>query len=80
MELSDIIIFSFISASIWAIIFAVKKGTVWKYTAGAIFTTYLFCVASVPFQFNNEESIFRKRMENHRLHCADSIPRWNIKR
>ena len=56
MGLSDIIIFFLISASIWAIVFAVKKGTVWKYIAGAIFSTYLFCVASVtilPIHFNS---------------------------
>ena len=56
MNLSDILISSLISASIWAIIFAVKKGTVWKYIAGAIFSTYLFCVASVtilPIHLNS---------------------------
>ncbi len=50
------IIFTLISASIWAIVFAVKKGNVWKYIAGVIFTTYLFCVASVtilPIQFDS---------------------------
>lgn len=55
MEITDLIIFFFISASIWLIVFAVKKGTVWKYVVGTIFTTYLFCVASVtifPIQFD----------------------------
>lgn len=56
MNLSDILISSLVSTAIWAIVFAIKKGTVWRYIAGAIFTAYLFCVASVtilPIYFNS---------------------------
>lgn len=73
MELSDIIIFFLISASIWAIVFAVKKGTVWKYIAGAIFTTYLFCVASatiLPIQF---DSTIRKMFSENGWRIIDCI-------
>lgn len=73
MKLPDIIIFCSISAFVWAIVFAIKKGVVWKYIAGAIFTTYLFCVASVtifPIQF---DSTIRKMFQENGWRITDCI-------
>jgi glycopeptide antibiotics resistance protein len=73
MELPDLIIFLLISSSIWAIVFAVKKGSVWKYIAGAVFTTYLFCIASVtifPIQF---DSTIRKMFQENGWRITDCI-------
>lgn len=73
MDLSDIIIAFLISASIWAIVFTVKKGTVWKYIAGAIFTTYLFCVASATILPIQLDSTIRKTFSENGWRITDCI-------
>ena len=71
--LKDFIIIAALSAIVWAIVFAVKRGHIWRYAAWAVFSAYLFCVAYLtifPIEINPS---IQKAFEEEGWKLADCI-------
>ena len=71
--LNDFIIIAVLSAIVWAIVFAIKRGNIWRYVAGAVFSAYLMYVAYVTIFPIQISSTIQKAFEEQGWKIVDCI-------